>query len=170
MPRRLEDSPAHALGNYGPVRVNYDEGVFIGYRWHDARDIAPLFPFGHGLGYTSFEIGSPELVGEELRLGRPVTVRVAVANTGKRAGAEVVQLYVGDKVASVPRPPRELKGFRKVLLAPGETRELEFVLKPRDFAFWDEAASGWRVEPGEFVIQAGASSRSLSAPLTITLR
>ena len=170
MPRRLEDSPAHALGNYGPVRVNYDEGVFIGYRWHDARDIEPLFPFGHGLGYTSFETGSPEIVGDEPKLGRPVTVRVAVANTGRRAGVEVVQLYVGDTLASVPRPPRELKGFRKVQLAPGETREVEFVLQPRDFAFWDEAAAGWRVEPGEFVIHAGASSRALSAPLTITLR
>ncbi len=170
MPRRLEDSPAHALGNYGPVRVNYDEGVFIGYRWHDARDIEPLFPFGHGLGYTSFAIGSPELVGAEPSLGRPVTVRVRVANTGKRPGATVVQLYVGDTAASVPRPPRELKGFKKVKLEPGETREVELVLPPRAFAFWDETAAGWRVEPGEFTLQAGASSRSLSAPLKVTLR
>ncbi len=170
MPRRLEDSPAHALGNYGPVRVNYEEGVFIGYRWHDAREIEPIFPFGHGLGYTSFEIGSPEILGAEPGLGQPVKVRVTVANTGRRAGSEVVQLYVGDTSASVPRPPRELKGFRKVHLAPGESREVEFALQPRDFAFWDEAASGWRVEPGDFTIQAGASSRSLSAPLKITLR
>ncbi len=170
MPRRIEDSPAHALGNYGPVRVNYEEGVFIGYRWHDARRIEPLFPFGHGLGYTRFDMAKPELVEGSLRLGSAATVRVRVANTGKRPGAAVVQLYVGDSSASVPRPPRELKGFRKVLLAAGETREVDFVLQPRDFAFWDEAASGWRVEPGDFVIQAGASSRDLSDPLTLTLR
>jgi len=170
MPRRLEDSPAHALGNYGPVRVNYEEGVFIGYRWHDARDIAPLFPFGHGLGYTRFEISAPEILDPESRVGAPVQVRIRVTNTGKRAGSEVVQLYVGDPSPGVPRPPRELKGFRKVRLAPGESQTVDFLLQPRDFAYWDEAAGGWRVEAGDFVIQAGASSRRLSAPVTVTLR
>ena len=168
-PRRLADSPAHALGNYGPVRVEYAEGVFIGYRWHDAKGLEPLFPFGHGLGYTRFELGATDVSINTLRMGDTLTVRVPVANVGARAGAEVVQLYVEDVAASVPRPPRELKGFAKLRLDPGETGVAEFTLTPRDFAFWDDASGDWKVEPGEFVLHAGVSSRRLSPGVRVTM-
>ena len=168
-PRRLADSPAHGLGNYGPVRVEYAEGVFIGYRWHDAKGLEPLFPFGHGLGYAGFELGKTTVSKAGLHIGETLTVRVELRNVGARAGAEVVQLYVEDPVASVPRPPRELKGFAKLRLEPGEKGVAEFTLKPRDFAFWDEASGGWRIEPGDFVLRAGLSSRRLSPGIRVTM-
>jgi beta-glucosidase len=168
-PRRLEDSPAHALGEYGPVRVEYREGVFIGYRWHDARDLEPLFPFGHGLSYTTFQIGAPELDAAEFTAGEDVRLRVSVTNTGPRAGAEVVQLYVGNPEGPVPRPVRELRAFAKVHLAPGETRVIDFTLPARAFAFWDTSAHGWRVAPGPYQLQSGASSRRLSPPTPLQL-
>ncbi len=168
-PRRLADSPAHALGNYGPVRVEYAEGVFIGYRWHDAKGLEPLFPFGHGLGYTRFELGATKVSVNALRMGDTLTVRVPLTNVGARVGAGVVQLYVEDVAASVPRPPRELKGFAKLRLAPGETGVAEFTLTPRDFAFWDESSAGWKIEPGEFVLHAGLSSRNLSPGVPLTM-
>ena len=168
-PRRLADSPAHALGNYGPVRVEYAEGVFIGYRWHDAKGLEPLFPFGHGLGYSRFELGPTRPERRSLRAGETLTVRVELRNAGPRAGAEVVQLYVEDVAASVPRPPRELKGFAKVRLKPGETGVAEFTLTPRDFAFWDKASGVWKIEPGEFMLRAGLSSRNLSPGVSVTM-
>jgi hypothetical protein len=121
------------LDNYGPVRVEYAEGIFIGYRWDDAKGLEPLFPFGHGLSYTRFELGATEVSEKTLSIGESLTVRVPVTNIGERAGAEVVQLYVEDVEASVPRPPRELKGFAKVWLEPGEAGMAEFTLTPRDF-------------------------------------
>ncbi len=168
-PRSLDDSPAHALGNYGPVRVEYAEGVFIGHRWHDAKGLEPLFPFGHGLGYTRFEIGETRVSKKTLHIGDALVVRVPVTNTGARPGAEVVQLYLEDVEASVPRPPRELKGFAKLRLAPGETGVAEFTLTPRDFAFWDEGSAGWKIEPGDFILHAGASSRALSPGVSVTV-
>ena len=168
-PRRLADSPAHALGNYGPVRVEYAEGVFIGYRWHDATGREPLFPFGHGLGYTRFELGAPDVSENKLRAGDALSVRGELRNVGARAGAGVVQLYVEDVTASVPRPPRELKGFAKLRLAAGETGVAEFTLTPRDFAFWDEVSGGWKIEPGEFVLRAGLSSRELSPGVSVAM-
>lgn len=167
--RNLADSPAHALDNYGPVRVEYAEGVFIGYRWDDSKGLEPLFPFGHGLSYTRFKLGATEVSEKKLRVGESLTVRVPVTNIGERAGAEVVQLYVEDVEASVPRPPRELKGFVKLWLAPGETGMAEFTLTPRDFAFWDIKGAGWKIEPGEFVLHAGTSSRRLSPGVRVTI-
>lgn len=168
-PRRLDDSPAHALGEYGPVRVEYREGVFIGYRWHDARELDPLFPFGHGLSYTTFRIGPPELDSASASSGAEIRVRIPVTNTGARAGSEVVQLYVANPEGPVPRPVRELRAFAKVALAPGETRTVDLTLPPRAFAYWDVSASGWRVAPGLYQLQAGASSRRLSVPVPIRI-
>ncbi len=168
-PCRLEDSPAHALGEYGPIRVEYREGVFIGYRWHDAREIDPLFPFGHGLSYTTFRIGAPELDETSAVAGAELRVRVPVTNTGARAGSEVVQLYVTNPEGPVPRPVRELRAFAKLTLAPGETRTVDLTLPPRAFAYWDVSASGWRVAPGLYQLQAGASSRRLSVPVPIRI-
>jgi beta-glucosidase len=145
-----------------PERVTeYHEGVFVGYRHFDAGGLEPLFPFGHGLSYTLFEYSDLRVEvrgeGEDLAVG----VRFTLRNAGQRAGAEVAQLYVADIEASVPRPPRELKGFARLRLEPGEQRVVELELGWRDLAFFDEAAGRWTVEPGEFEVQVGASSRDL---------
>ena len=156
---RLEDTPAFT--NYPGERgqVRYGEGVFVGYRWYDVRDIEPQFCFGHGLSYTTFAIGEPVWVGESLRL--------RVTNTGSCAGAEVVQCYVRDVEASVARPVQELKAFAKVTLDPGQSEDVVLELGPRSFAFWDVAARDWLVEPGDFELLVGTSSRDIRHRLTV---
>ena len=157
-PKRLADSPAHALNDYAPDVVHHKEGILVGYRWFDAKGIAPLFPFGHGLGYATFAFGEPEVSA----WGEAVTVRVPVTNTGKRPGAAVVQVYVEPPADStVPREPRRLAAFAKVRLAPGETTVAEMELGPRAFAWWDEALPGWRHEAGTFTLAIGKSSRDI---------
>ncbi|HLP10101.1 MAG TPA: glycoside hydrolase family 3 C-terminal domain-containing protein [Opitutaceae bacterium] len=175
--RRFEDSPGcgylHAddqlyhgwepdndMGQ--PIRaVEYKEGVFVGYRWYEAKRIAPLFAFGHGLSYTTFAYSDIKVSPAEFQSGERVTVEFAVTNTGPVAGTEVTQLYVRDVEASVPRPVKELKGFARVELAPGERRVVRLRLRPQDFTFWDAATRGWKVEPGEFrVLVGGASDRT----------
>lgn len=168
MPKRLEDTPAHSIGDYAPGEVYHWEDVFVGYRWAQHRRIEPNFPFGHGLSYTTFSI-SDLRVPPRVRSGESFVITVAVTNTGAREGAEVVQIYLHDHESSVARPPQELRAFRKVRLAPGETRLLRFTLGPRDFAFWSESTDGWVVEPGSFTVIAGSSSadRQASADLVI---
>jgi beta-glucosidase len=158
-PARIEDTPAFT--NYPGERgeVRYGEGVFVGYRWYDAREIAPRFCFGHGLSYTTFDLGPPAWDGTELR--------VRVTNTGAVRGAETVQCYVHDTEASVARPPQELKAFAKVWLDPGESREVVLGLGDRAFAFWDIAAHEWCVEPGTFELRVGTSSRAIAHRLKI---
>jgi beta-glucosidase len=161
MPQRLEDTPAFLDTPPDPGVLRYQEGVFCGHRWYDARGIEPAFPFGHGLSYTTFNIGAPAVDG--LRVSVPVT------NTGSRAGREVVQIYVGDPVASVRRAPRELRAFATVALEPGATEVVDITLAHRDLAFWDAPASTWRAEAGEFLVWAGRSSRELGIPAVLTL-
>jgi beta-glucosidase len=161
MPRRLEDTPAFLDTPPDPGILRYQEGVFCGHRWYDGRDIEPAFPFGHGLSYTTFEIGAP--VVEGLRVSVPVT------NTGSRPGREVVQIYVGDPVASVRRPPRELRAFAKVALEAGATEVVDIMLTHRDLAFWDSPRGTWRAEAGEFRVWAGSSSRDLGEAAVLTL-
>jgi beta-glucosidase len=159
-PRRLEDTPAFT--NYPGERghVRYGEGIFVGYRWYDARRIEPTFCFGHGLSYTSFELGPPTVDGD--------TVRLSVINTGEVRGAEVVQCYIRDVDASVARPPQELKAFAKAWLDPGESTEVTLELGAREFAFWDVDLHDWRVEPGEFELLIGTSSRDIRHRVTLT--
>jgi len=144
-----------------PGVLRYQEGVFCGHRWYDARLLEPAFPFGHGLSYTTFSIGAPELSATTLEPGDTVDVELDVTNTGTRPGSEVVQLYVADPEAAVRRPPRELRGFAKVTLDPGETRRVRFALEMRDLAFWDRREHGWRAEAGLYAVHVGRSSRSL---------
>ena len=141
------------------MRVEYAEGVFIGYRWHDAKGLAPLFPVDHGLGYARFEIGATKVSLSRYASAkrRPCGWRCQTS-----ARAEVVQLYVENVPASVPRPPRELNGFAKLRLAPSETGVAELTLTSGDFVFRDEASAGWKIEPVEFVLRSGLSSRHLS--------
>ena len=159
IPVRIEDTPAFTSypGERGQVR--YGEGVFVGYRWYDARRIEPRFCFGHGLSYTTFELGAPSWDG--------AAVHVRVTNTGTVRGAETVQCYVRDIEASVTRPQQELKAFAKVWLDPGEARDIVLPLGERAFSFWDIEKPGWTAEPGEFVLRVGTSSREIAHRLTI---
>jgi len=168
-PARLEETPAY-LDFPGDVsRVVYNERLFVGYRAYDARDLAPLFPFGHGLSYTTFGYSDLVVDRQQITDTEVLTVSVTITNSGARSGAEVVQLYVRDVEASVIRPPKELKGFDKVTLAPGERRTLSFRLDQRAFAFWDEALGDWRVESGDFELLVGASSRDIRLTATVAV-
>ncbi|BCI55668.1 glycosyl hydrolase [Mycolicibacterium litorale] len=168
IPRALTDTPAYCNFPGTPQRVLYGERLYVGYRWYDrtGRDVA--HPFGHGLSYTTFEYS-------DLRVDVPdrgrneATVTFTVTNTGDRAGTDVAQVYVADLEASADRPDRELKAFRKVRLAPGESCRVEISLLERDFAFWDERRSAWAVEPGTFRVSIGASSRDLRLGADIDL-
>lgn len=149
--------------------IRYDESVLVGYRWYDTRGIEPLYPFGFGLSYTDFSLSAPELSSEMLSADSAVTVSVKVRNTGKRAGAEVVQLYAGEDSPTVLRPVKELKGFRKVWLEPGETRTVEFELTAADLAFWDDVSHSWKTNPGTYTLSLGTSSRDISHTLKVRL-
>lgn len=183
--RRFEDSPgAGYLGpddrlytGWGPdndmaqpIRnVEYAEGVFVGYRWYEAKRIAPLFAFGHGLSYTTFAYSDLKVTPATFHADERVTVEFAVTNTGLVPGAEVAQLYVRDSESSVARPGKELKGFAKVALAPGERRVVRLRLYARDFAFWDSGAHDWKAEPGEFRILVGGASDRIALEEKIVL-
>ncbi|WP_082086910.1 beta-glucosidase [Teredinibacter purpureus] len=163
LPKQYADTAPIKLDDYNDNTALYKEGVFIGYRWFEAQSIEVQFPFGHGLSYTQFDIDNlsvPKVVDAN---AEKTVISVTLKNTGKRTGAEVVQLYLGDAVASVARPIKELKGFKKVTLAPGESQTVMFELKPRDFAFWDIQTNGWLVEQGNFNIYVGVSSEDIRA-------
>ncbi len=168
-PKRLADVPAARAAQWPGVdgRVHYDEGVDVGYRWYQARHVTPLFPFGFGLSYTTFGLSHLHVT----RAGGPkptVAVGVDVANTGSRAGADVVQVYVRDPDAS-GEPPEQLVGFRRVRLQPGETRHLEFTLAARAFAHWDDAMATWLVDAGTYRIGVGESSADLPLEAEVAL-
>jgi beta-glucosidase len=165
--KRWEDSPAYGSYPGANGQLAYKEGVFVGYRHFDSRGVAPLFPFGFGLSYTSFRIADLEL---SPLPGNGLRVSVAVTNTGRRAGAEVVQVYLGEKAPLLPRPVHELKGFRKVFLAPGESRRVEFELGPDAFAYFDPALGDFQGHAGEFRVEVGSSSRDLPVSGTFLRR
>jgi beta-glucosidase len=160
-PKRLEDSPAHALGAYPGTNgtVTYTEGLLVGYRWFDAKNIEPLFPFGFGLSYTTFKYSNLQLVNG---IDGTVTAQFEIENMGSRAGAEVAQLYVHPEKAGVMRPEKELKGFKKVFLKPGEQQTLTIPLTQGAFAYFDPDKKGWNAEKGDFKILIGGSSRDLA--------
>lgn len=160
-PVRLQDNPAYINypGENGHVR--YGEGIFVGYRYYDKKDLAPLFPFGHGLSYTTFAYSNLKLSAERLTEAETLTVSVDVTNTGAVTGKEVVQVYVRDVQAKVARPEKELKAFRKVSLKSGETQTVTVTLDREAFWYFDTARNAWAVEPGLFEILVGASSRDI---------
>ena len=158
-PVRLEDNSAHALGEYpGTDKVAYNEGIFVGYRWHDKEQLKPLFAFGHGLSYTTFDIAGVKADRTTLAANGRIRVSADVTNTGTRPGAEVVQLYIGDEESSLPRPVKELKGFQKVSLNPGETQTVTFEITPDMLQYYDDAKGAWVAEPGTFTAYVGAAS------------
>lgn len=157
-PVDIKDNPAQGNFPGEDGKVHYQEGIFVGYRHYDQREIAPLFPFGHGLSYTRFAYDNLRLNGDQFQPGDEVEVKVDLTNTGSRTGQEVVQLYLGDRKSSLPRPPKELKRFQKVTLTPGNTETLTFTLREQDLAYYDESQEGWVVEPGEFEVLIGRSA------------
>ncbi|MCW3158049.1 glycoside hydrolase family 3 C-terminal domain-containing protein [Micropruina sonneratiae] len=165
-PLRLADTPAAPTypGERGHVR--YGEGVFVGYRWYDALDRDVAYPFGHGLGYTGFELSDLQLEVLDAAAGA-ARVPVEVRNTGTRTGTAVPQLYVGEHQSLIPRPPRELRAFARVTLDPGESRVVEFELDARAWAFWDVVGSAWQRRPGLFTVSIGFSARDLRLHTTV---
>jgi beta-glucosidase len=169
-PRKLEDNPSY-LFYYGEKdKVEYREGVFVGYRYYDTKKMDVLFPFGHGLSYTTFEYSNLTMSKEGITDMDTVTVTVDVKNTGKISGKEIVQLYVADKQSTVLRPVKELKEFAKVELQPGETKTVTFTLGKRAFAYWCTEIHDWHVETGEFEILIGKSSRDIVLSKTIEVQ
>lgn len=167
-PKRLEDSPAHAIGEY-PGKDNvvyYNEGIMVGYRYFDTKKVDLQFPFGHGLSYTTFLYENLQLTKGD---NQSVIATVTVRNTGSRPGAEVMQLYVKDVESSVERPDKELKGFQKVFLQPGESKDIILTLSVDAFRFFDEKKMEWVLEPGKFQVMAGSSSRDIRLTKEIEL-
>lgn len=160
-PVELSDNPSYLFFPGEGDRVEYREGLFVGYRYYDSKKLAPLFPFGHGLSYTTFEYSNLTVDKKRLEDTEKLTVSVNVKNTGTRQGKEIVQLYVHDMESSVIRPEQELKGFDKVELAPGEVKTITFDLDHRSFAYYDVELKDWVVESGEFEIRIGKSSRDI---------
>lgn len=167
--RRLEDTPAYLHYPGEADRVLYGEGLFVGYRYYERKKIEPLFPFGYGLSYTSFEHTNLRVSQSTLTDEETLEVSVTVRNTGAYAGKEVVQLYLRDVEASVARPEKELKAFATLALEPGETRDVQLLLQPRDFAFYDSELQRWRVETGEFQLLIGKSSREITLSESVTV-
>jgi beta-glucosidase len=162
LPKKLSDSPAHALGNYPGTNgsVTYAESLLVGYRWFDTKQIEPQFPFGYGLSYTTFKYSNLKLIPAE-GTNEIVTAQFEIENTGKVPGAEVAQLYVHEKTPALPRPEKELKGFRKILLQPGEKQTVSIPLTRSAFAYYDPTQKGWVAQPDSFEILIGGSSRDI---------
>jgi beta-glucosidase len=169
-PVRLEDTPAYLNFPAENGEVLYGERIFVGYRYFDKRRIAPLFPFGHGLSYTEFSYSDLDVSSAHLSDQESLTVTVTVTNTGKLRGKEVVQLYVRDEQASVQRPEKELRGFAKLELQPGESRDVQFVLSARDFSYFSTRHDRWLAESGDYQLLVGASSRDIRLRQPVTLQ
>lgn len=169
---KLEDYPAHLVGEYpgDSINVKYNEGIFVGYRWMDKNKTKTLFPFGHGLSYTKFQYGKATLSAPTMRDGDVLTVSIPVKNIGKVKGKEVVQLYIGDEKCSVERPLKELKGFKKIELAPNEEKVVEFNITLDDLKFYDESIHDWKAEQGKFNVFVGASSTDIRSAVNFTLQ
>jgi beta-glucosidase len=169
-PVKLEDSPVYALGEYpsspgNPLKEVYKDDIFVGYRYFDTYKVAPQFAFGHGLSYTTFTYSGLSVTPGT----QSATVKLTVTNTGQKAGAEVVQVYVKDEQAAVKRPEKELKGFEKVFLKPGEAKTITLTLDANAFQYYDEARKQWVLEPGKFDVLVGSSSRDIRLTGTVTL-
>ncbi|WP_090533409.1 glycoside hydrolase family 3 C-terminal domain-containing protein [Mucilaginibacter sp. NFR10] len=171
-PASLNDSPAFNLNTYpgDNFTAEYKEGILVGYRWYDTKNIVPLFPFGYGLSYTDFSISKLSTDKSSYKIDEIIHAKFTIKNTGERSGAEVVQLYVNDPACSVQRPEKELKAFKKVFLKAGEKKTIEMQVKVADLAFYDEAKKGWNTEAGEYVLELGNSSRNIILKTKIAVK
>ena len=175
-PEKLEDVGAHQLGDYpgrqredGIFDEKYNESIFVGYRWTDKQKIRPLFPFGHGLSYTTFAYGKATVNKKVMKIDEQIAITVPITNTGKRIGSEIVQLYISDLKSSLPRPVKELKGFSKIQLAPGETQEVTFFIDKQALSFFNDSRHEWVAEPGKFEAQIAASATDIKSKVTFEL-
>ena len=173
-PAKLTDCGAHAFDELSypgdSIKQEYKEDILVGYRWHDTKKVPALFPFGHGLSYTTFTYGKPVASAKAMAADGTLTLTVAVKNTGSVAGKEIVQLYIGDDKCSVLRPVKELKHFAKVALAPGEEKNVTFTLTPDDLKFYDEASAAWKYEPGKFKAYVCASSADVRGVVSFEMQ
>ena len=168
-PKRLQDNPTYINYPGENGKVVYGEGIFVGYRYYDKKEVEPLFPFGFGLSYTTFDYANLRLSKSDISPEETLEVTVDVTNSGHRAGTEVVQLYVRDPESSLQRPVKELKGFSKVTVQPGETRAVSFSLDRRAFAYWDDAEQRWTSEAGDFEVMIGRSAADLRLAAQVRL-
>ena len=171
-PVSLDQSPAHALGNFPgrDLKVNYEEDILVGYRWFDTKGLPVVYPFGYGLSYTTFDYSNLNTDKETYDQADTIQATFTLTNTGDREGAEVAQLYVSDPVCSVMRPVKELKGFKKVFLNPGESRRITLDIPVSSLAFYSEAQSQFVVEPGEFILQLGASASDIKQRISVEVK
>ena len=171
-PVSLDQSPAHALGNFPgrDLKVNYEEDILVGYRWFDTKGLPVVYPFGYGLSYTTFNYSNLNTDKKTYDQADTIQATFTLTNTGDREGAEVAQLYVSDPVCSVMRPVKELKGFKKVFLKPGESRRITLDIPVSSLAFYSEAQSQFVVEPGEFILQLGASASDIKQRISVEVK
>ena len=172
-PVKLEDNGAIHYGEQSypgdSINQTYLEDILVGYRWHDTKKIPALYSFGHGLSYTTFAFGKPEISSKKMNEDGSVTISVSVKNTGDMAGKEVVQLYITDKKSSLPRPQKELKGFKKVSLQPGEETEVSFTITAQELSFYNDKVGKWVAEPGAFEALIGSSSTDIKGKVGFEL-
>ena len=172
-PVKLEDNGAIQFGEQSypgdSINQTYLEDILVGYRWHDTKKIPALYSFGYGLSYTTFAFSKPEISSKTMTEDGSITVSVKVKNTGNRAGKEVVQLYIKDKKSSLPRPEKELKGFKKISLEPGQETEVNFTITPQELSFYDDKQGKWIAEPGEFEAIIGNSSTDIKGKVNFEL-
>lgn len=194
-PKNLEDNGAHHFGKISYPGVEgtsvgnavadlkgadvsagndpqqeYLEDIFVGYRWHDSKNIPALFPFGYGLSYTTFKYGKAVLSSKEMETYGAITLTIPITNTGSVEGKETVQLYIQDEKSSLPRPVKELKGFKKISLAPGETKEVSFTITPEELKFFDDSKHKWIAEPGKFKAMVGSSSTDIRSTVQFSYK
>lgn len=171
-PVSLDQSPAHVLGNFPgrDLKVNYEEDILVGYRWFDMKGLPVVYPFGYGLSYTTFNYSNLNTDKKTYDQADTIQATFTLTNTGDREGAEVAQLYVSDPVCSVMRPVKELKGFKKVFLKPGESRRITLDIPVSSLAFYSEAQSQFVVEPGEFILQLGASASDIKQKISVEVK
>jgi len=171
MPKQLKDSPAHATNSFpGDKAVNYAEGILIGYRWFDTKNVAPLYPFGYGLSYTTFALDNAKANKDSYALNDVIEVSVEVKNTGKIDGKEVVQLYTSKSDSKVTRAAKELKGFKKVSVKAGSSEKVTIKVPVKELAYYDVASKKWTVEPGKYTLRVGTSSRDIKKEISVTIK
>lgn len=171
MPKNIMDSPAHATKSFpGDKIVNYAEGILVGYRWFDTKKIEPLYPFGYGLSYTTFAFDNAKTDKKEYTADETITVSVTVKNTGKVDGKEVVQLYASKSDSKITRAAQELKGFQKVLVKTGNSETVSVKVPVKELAYYNEETKKWTVEPGNYTLKLGSSSRDIKKEVTVTIK
>ena len=167
-PKKLSDTPAYSTYPGKDLQMDYEEGLFIGYRWYDRESIEPLFPFGHGLSYTSFEYSNLRAIPPKGD-SSVAAFEVDITNTGDVAGKEVLQGYITVNKSQIERPQKELKKFEKISLESGETKKVKFELSEKDLSFWSTENNAWQVEPAEYLFSIGASATDIKDSVSVWL-